>query len=111
MEPPEPCPKYLREGLEKQSAETLEAIAEYARALAQQKREAAQEELEAEAVDDDTPDEWDDEEWAAIVEENDVPSGATLTVKTIDGRGYYYWQWRDGDTVKSKYAAPVSPKE
>ncbi len=33
----------------------------------------------------------------------------TLTTKHIDGRDYYYLQWRDGDTIHSQYVAPVSP--
>jgi hypothetical protein len=64
----------------------------------------------------DTPDEWDDEEdeWKEALEEayeeaDLVRSKGTLTTKTIDGRGYYYLQWREGDSVKSQYVAPVSP--
>jgi hypothetical protein len=30
-------------------------------------------------------------------------------MKTIDGREYYYLQWRQGDRVKNQYVAPVSP--
>jgi len=62
-----------------------------------------------------TPDGWgDDEEWedkletarekAAISE-----SKGTLTTKTINGREYYYLQWREGEKVKSQYVAPVDP--
>ena len=36
-----------------------------------------------------------------------VPGKATLTVKEINDNRYYYWQWREGDSVKSKYAGPV----
>ena len=32
-----------------------------------------------------------------------VPSKASLTMKTINGNDYEYWQWRDGDSIKSKY--------
>ena len=61
------------------------------------------------------PDEWDDEaEWRDALtdarEKADIPRGkGTLTTKTIDGRDYYYLQWREGDTVTSQYVAPVSP--
>ncbi len=63
----------------------------------------------------DTPDEWDDAEaWDDALEdalrEADIArSKGTLTTKTIDGRGYYYLQWRDGETVTSQYVAPVNP--
>jgi len=36
-----------------------------------------------------------------------VPGKASLTVKEINGNRYYYWQWRDGDAVRSKYHGPV----
>jgi hypothetical protein len=36
-----------------------------------------------------------------------VPSKASLTVKTINGNDYEYWQWRDGDSIKSKYHGPA----
>lgn len=38
---------------------------------------------------------------------DDVPANATLTVKEINNNRYYYWQWRDGDSIRSKYKAPV----
>lgn len=62
------------------------------------------------------PEEWADaeDEWETVVqeaiEEADIPqSKGTLVTKRIDGRDYYYLQWRDGDTVTSKYVAPVTP--
>lgn len=64
---------------------------------------------------DDVPDEWEDEDaWNEALEDafetaELPPSKGTLTTKTIDGRGYYYLQWREGDSVKSQYVAPVSP--
>jgi hypothetical protein len=36
-----------------------------------------------------------------------VPGKASITVKEINENRYYYWQWRDGDAVKSKYHGPV----
>jgi len=36
-----------------------------------------------------------------------VPPKATRVVKKINGNRYYYWQWRDGDSVMSKYDSPV----
>jgi hypothetical protein len=63
----------------------------------------------------DAPEEWeDDDEWQEALEEAfekaEIPrSKGTLTTKTIDGREYYYLQWREGDSVTSQYVAPVSP--
>jgi hypothetical protein len=37
-----------------------------------------------------------------------VPGKASITVKEINENRYYYWQWRDGDTVKSTYHGPVN---
>jgi hypothetical protein len=42
---------------------------------------------------------------------DDVPSKVTITIKEINDNRYYYWQWREGDKIKSKYKAPVSPDE
>lgn len=39
---------------------------------------------------------------------DDVPEKATLTVKEINDNRYYYWQWREGEAIKSKYVAPVN---
>ena len=39
-----------------------------------------------------------------------VPSKATRVVKEINDNRYYYWQWRDGDAVKSKYDRPADPE-
>jgi len=62
------------------------------------------------------PDEWEDrpEEWDQQISEAAEKAGTqrgrpTLTMKNIDDREYYYLQWRDGDTVKSQYVAPVDP--
>jgi hypothetical protein len=40
-----------------------------------------------------------------------VPAKATLTEKEINDNRYYYWQWRDGDTIRSKYVRPVNSSE
>ena len=90
--------KYLREGLGKQSPEQLRAIASYASALADWREHEIEEELEEQAVesepvDEDRPD--------------DVPGKATITIKTINDNRYYYYQWREGDKIKSKYKGPV----
>jgi hypothetical protein len=51
------------------------------------------------------------EERSSIKQSDDppdgVPANATLTVKEINNNRYYYWQWRDGDSIRSKYKGPV----
>jgi hypothetical protein len=42
---------------------------------------------------------------------DDVPAKATITIKEINDNRYDYWQWREGDTVTSKYKGPVNPNE
>lgn len=41
---------------------------------------------------------------------DDVPDcGAYITIKeTKPGYHYFYWQWRDGDSWKNEYIAPVN---
>jgi hypothetical protein len=111
-------PKYLVEGVEKQSPDRLRRLAEYAEQMADFKEEKAARELEerAEQDVDTTPDEWDEDEWEEVLEdareEADLaPSKGTLTTKTIDGRDYYYLQWREGDKITSQYVAPVTPAD
>lgn len=111
-EPPAPddAPKYVREGLEKQDPDTLRDLAHYARALADYKEADAERQLEEQAADvDDVPEEWDADEWNETVEKADAPKRATLTTKEIDGRSYFYYQWREDDSIKSEYLAPVTP--
>ena len=73
------------------------------------------EDIELDTVD--APDEWENEdEWREALDEAfqkaDISRAkGTLTTKTIDDREYYYLQWREGDSVKSQYVAPVSPAQ
>ena len=121
--PPAPdLPKYLREPLEKQSPDRLETVAAYASELAEWKRRQQQEEFEERR----TEDEVDDEQLEQLEEREistdpedyeEVPAGgAYITVKTTKeteegAYRYYYWQWREGDSWKNKYIAPVNPRE
>jgi hypothetical protein len=121
--PPAPnLPKYLREPLEKQSPERLETVAAYANELAEWKRRQRQRELEDRRAED----EVDEEELEELeergistdpVDYEDVPaSGAYITIKTTKQTAeksyrYLYWQWREGDSWKNEYIAPVNPKE
>jgi hypothetical protein len=117
-QPADSLPKYLVEGVEKQSPDRLRRLAEYAEQMADYKEEKAQRDLEerAEQDVDTTPDEWDADEWEDVVDdardEADLaPGKGTLTTKTIDGRDYYYLQWRAGSKIKSQYVAPVTPAD
>lgn len=115
-QPPDDLPKYLREGVQKQDAEMLWKLAAYAEEMAEYKQNVAQQKLDEQAglEENDVPDDWDEDEWeSALDDARDEaelpPSKGTVTVNEIDGRGYYYLKWRDGDQVKSQYIAPVSP--
>ena len=118
--PPAPdIPKYLREPLEKQSSERLETIAAYAQELAEWKRQQRQDELKQRRAEEEV-----DEEQLAELEDRDVStdpaeyedvpvSGAYITIKTTKQTSkkeyrYYYWQWREGDSWKNEYIAPVN---
>jgi hypothetical protein len=105
--PPPSLPDDLAATLRHQNAGTLDAIANYAQALAAAQREAepSAETDRTDAFTDEPSDVADD----APAEE--VPGKATVVTKTIKGHEYEYWQWRDGDHIKSKYKAPVNPDD
>jgi hypothetical protein len=121
--PPAPdLPKYLREPLEKQSPERLETVATYAQELAEWKQQQRQGELERRRVEEEVGEEQlaeleDREVSTDPTDYEDVPaSGAYITVKTTKQTTqkeykYYYWQWREGDSWKNEYIAPVNPQE
>ncbi|WP_302082902.1 hypothetical protein [Salinibaculum rarum] len=104
-EPPTPAaelPTDLVNTLNESSSEQLQYVARYAEELAEHKaREARLEEDSDESEIEERPDDLPD----------DVPAKATITIKQINGNRYYYWQWREGDKVTSKYKGPVSPDE
>ena len=100
--PPAGLPAELVDTLNEASPEQLRDVARYAEGLAEHKeREARLEEESAEEDIEERPDDLPD----------DVPSKATITIKEINDNRYYYWQWREGDTVTSKYKGPVNPDE
>lgn len=86
-------------------------VAKYADNLADHKEQEMERELKENAVEDPdkVPENWDQDEWDEVLKDVEAPSKATLTQKEIDGRLYYYYQWREGDSIKSEYIAPVSP--
>ena len=114
--PPSNLPGYLTTGVEKQSPKDLRDLAAYAERMAEWMQAEAQRDLEERTDQEatETPDEWDDGEWEEAVDDArddaDIPaSKGTLTTKTIDGRDYFYLQWREGSNIRSQYVAPVTP--
>ncbi|MCO8266047.1 hypothetical protein NKF06_05470 [Haloferax sp. AB510] len=100
--PPTNLPTEVVNALNELGQNRLRDVAHYAEELAEHKeREARLEEEppegELEERSDDLPD--------------DVPTKATITIKEINDNRYYYWQWREGDKIKSKYKGPVNPNE
>ena len=67
--------------------------------------------LEAESDHDDAPDEFDEDSERDGLDRDEAPARATLTTKTIHDNDYYYWQWREGDKIKSEYIKPVKPDD
>lgn len=104
-EPPSPpanLPTETVDALNEATPEQLRDVARYAEALAEHKEREAR--LEEEADDADVEERSDDLP-------DDVPAKATITIKEINDNRYYYWQWREGDSVTSKYKGPVNPDE
>jgi hypothetical protein len=100
--PPAELPTDLVNRLNESSPEQLQHVARYAEELAEHKaREARLEEDSDEPEIEERPDDLPD----------DVPAKATITIKEINDNRYYYWQWREGKSVKSKYKGPVNPDE
>jgi iron uptake system EfeUOB component EfeO/EfeM len=96
--PPAELPTDVVNTLDGCSPQQLQHVARYAEALAEHSaRQARLEEESDEREIDGRPD--------------GVPSKATVTIKEINDNRYYYWQWRDGDRIRSKYRSPVDPDE
>ena len=100
--PPAELPDDIVDTLDEYSPELLQHVANYAEELAgyrERETRLAEEDSEDEVKErpDDLPD--------------DVPPKATTTIKEINDNRYYYWQWREGDQIKSKYKGPVNPDE
>jgi hypothetical protein len=100
--PPANLPTEIVNLLNEATPEHLQDVANYAEALAEHKERKVR--LEEEANDADGEERPDD-----IPE--DVPAKATITIKEINDNRYYYWQWREGEKIKSKYKSPVNPDE
>lgn len=100
---PETIPKYIRKGMEKQDEQTLRDIADYAGALAEFRQAGTGEEKVVEDAGEEVETDH-DEEFGRC----DAPSRATRVIKEINENRYYYWQWREGEKIKSEYIGPVS---
>lgn len=100
-DPPDELPRELTKTIDEFTVQELRKLASYAASLAEyrerEERLDSQENPHRNEQQTDLPE--------------GVPSKATLTIKEINDNRYYYWQWREGDTIKSKYKGPVSPKE
>lgn len=100
--PPAEFPTDIVDTLDDYSPEHLRHIAIYADELADyREREARLAEEDGEDEVEERPDDLHD----------DVPSKATITIKMINDNRYYYWQWRDGNKIRSQYKGPVNPDE
>lgn len=100
-EPPAEIPDDLASQLQNLDADTLYTIASYVEALADARSEADDRE-EGDGGEPDLDDQGDE-----LPE--DVPSKASLVQKEINDNRYWYYQWREGDTVTSEYKEPVNP--
>jgi hypothetical protein len=100
--PPAELPTDIVNTLNGYSPDQLQHVARYAEKLAEHKSREAR--LGEESEDDEVDERLDDPP-------DDVPSKATITIKEINENRYYYWQWRDGEKIRSKYKGPVNPDE
>ncbi|QKY18668.1 hypothetical protein [Halorubrum sp. CBA1229] len=100
--PPADLSTEMVDTLNSYTPEQLRYVARYAEALASHKARGGHVD---EAPDDDEVDERPDDL------PDDVPSKATITIKEINDNRYYYWQWRDGERIRSQYKGPVNPDE
>lgn len=97
--PPADLPTDVIDTFNEYSPELLRDVARYAEELAEyRERENRLAEADEEDDIDERPDDLPD----------GVPSKATITIKEINGNRYYYWQWRDGDKIRSRYEGPAS---
>ena len=100
--PPANLPTEIVNTLNESNPEQLRGVATYAEALAEHKErktrlEESADQEEVEERPDDLPD--------------DVPAKATITIKEINDNRYYYWQWREGDKIRSAYKGPVKSSD
>lgn len=104
-DPPDDAAAYLVDALDRQDAETLREVAAYAlRRAAWLDRDLEPEEL-ADA-DEEIVEEVDDASGKGSVVEKKISCGKESCNSCPHGP-YRYRQWREGDTVRSKYLGPA----
>ncbi|RNJ22028.1 hypothetical protein [Halosegnis longus] len=97
---PANLPTEIINTLNESSLELLRDVATYAEAFAEEKeREVRLEESADQEEIKGRPDDFPD----------DIP--VKVTIKQISDNRYDYWQWREGDKIKSEYKCPVDPDE
>lgn len=104
-DPPAPLaelPEDIINTLNDYSPDQLQRVARYAEELSEYK--AREGRLEEEKEEDEVDERSDDLP-------NDVPSKATIIIKEINDNRYYYWQWREGENIRSRYKSPVDSNE
>jgi len=97
--PPTNLPTEVVNTLNKSSPNCLRNVARYAEELAEHKERGAR-------LEDESPE--GELEKRPDYLPDDVPTKATITIKEINDNRYYYWQWREGDKIKSRYKGPVN---
>lgn len=100
--PPTSVSSEIVERLNGSTAEELRNIATYAEELAEHKDREAR--LDEESDENDIDDESENLP-------SGVPTKATITIKEINDNKYYYWQWREGEKIRSKYKGPAGTEE
>ena len=100
--PPAELPTDIVNTLNGYAPDQLQHVARYAEELAEHKAHEAR--LEEESNEDEINERADDLP-------DDVPSKAAITIKEINDNRYYYWQWREGEEIRSQYKGPVNPDE
>ncbi|AAV44707.1 unknown (plasmid) [Haloarcula marismortui ATCC 43049] len=99
--PPADLPADIVDTLNEYSSDQLRHVSRYAEALAEYKERTDRLESDHDDKDEERPPDLPD----------DVPTKATITIKEINDNRYYYWQWREGETVTSKYKGPVKSED
>lgn len=112
-------PQQILNELNQLSGETLREVSKYTEELAESKsrRGTSSENPEAKSADSsaalnaETSSNITSEDQSSVQDRGDVPDGvprkASVTTKEINGNRYHYWQWREGEKVKSKYKGPA----
>ena len=94
-------PDDIEDRLEKLTPRQLDQVSRLAERLAEDQRREQRIEKKGEQDDD----------VRTNIRGDDLPDGvpgkATLTKKKINGNEYWYWQWRDGEKIRSQYKGPV----